>query len=126
MQSTCFECLQIGRTAQDSQNVEVSQRDDNQDCGLYQPPTCRQQGNAPIDRLEDHVKSSDQGDIDSEDGEIAGDAKAKKPFVPHNVHRRLRGIVEDDQMASDIELGEDRREERKEIRESNNFRCFAL
>src|SRR3954470_7293139 len=34
-----FECLQVASTAQDPQYVEVSQGDDDQDGGLYQPPT---------------------------------------------------------------------------------------
>jgi len=96
LQLTYFECLQIIGTTQDSQNIEVIQSDDDQDCSLYQPPTCGQQGKHSVDRLEDNVKSGDQGNIDSEDGEIAGDAKAKEPFVLHNVQRSLRGIVEDD------------------------------
>ena len=61
-----------------------------------------------------------------EDGEIAGDAQTKEPFVRHDVPRRLRGIVEGDELGAYIELGEDRRRQRKQIRESHKCRCFAL
>ena len=92
LQLICFECLQIASTAQDPQNIEVTERDDDQDCGLYQPPTQGEQGNAPIDRFEDYVKSGDEDHIDREDNEIAGDAKTKEPFVRHDVQRGLRGM----------------------------------
>jgi hypothetical protein len=36
LQLNYFECLQIVGTVQDSQNIEVIQRDDDQDCGLDQ------------------------------------------------------------------------------------------
>src|SRR5437867_1115958 len=111
--------MQIVRTTQYPQNVEVIERDDDQACGLDQPPARGQQSEASIDWLENHVKSHDQDDIDREDGEIAGGAKTKEPFVRHDVPRRLRGIVEDDELGAYIELGEDRRRQRQQIRESH-------
>jgi hypothetical protein len=94
--------------------------------GLDQPPARGQQSEASIDWHEDHAKSNDQDHIDREDGEITCGAQTKEPFVRHDVPRRLRGIVEGDELGAYIELGEDRRRQRKQIRESHNCRCFAL
>src|SRR5581483_2922513 len=80
----------------------------------------------PMDRLQDDVESGDQDDIHCEDREIAGDAQTKEPFVRHDVPGGLRGIVGDNELAAYIELGEDRRRERKQVRESDNGRCFTL
>jgi hypothetical protein len=79
-----------------------------------------------IDWHKDHVKTNDQNDIEREDSEITGGAQTKEPFVRHDVLRRLRGIVEGNELGTYIELGEDRRRQRKQIRESHNCRCFAL
>jgi hypothetical protein len=85
-----------------------------------------QQSHASIDRHENHVKSNDQDDINGEDREIAGRAQTKEPLVRHDVPRRLRGIAGGDELGAYIELGEDRRRQRKQIRESDESRCFAL
>src|ERR1035437_7935939 len=126
LQPVRFEYIQVVRATEDPQNVEVTQRDNNQDRGLYQPPSRGQQSEASIDRHEDHVKSNDQGDIDREDGEITGGTESEEPFVRHDVPRRLRGIAEGYELTAYIELREDRRRQRKQIRESHHCRCFAL
>lgn len=97
LQLVRFECMQVVRTAQDPQNVEVTERDDDQDCGLDQPPARGQQSQASSTGIEDDVKSRDQDDVEREDGEIAGDAQTKEPLVRHDVPRRLRSIVESDE-----------------------------
>ena len=118
--------VEVFRTAQDSQNVEVIQGGRNQACGLDQSPTQGQQGEAPVDRIENQVKSGDEGHIDREDGEIAGDAKTKEPFVRHDVQRRLRGVAGDDEAPTDIELRKDGGNERTQVRRSDNPRRLAL
>ncbi len=109
LQPVRFECMQVVRTTEYPQNLEVTERDDDQGCGLDQPPARGQQREASIDWHEDHVKSNDQDDIKREDSEITGGAQAKEPFVRHDVLRGLRGIVEGDELGAYIELGEDRR-----------------
>src|SRR5450756_131463 len=106
LQLVRFECMQVVRTTQYPQNVKITERYDDQDRSLDQPPARGQQSQASIDWHEDHVKSHDQDDIEREDGEIAGDAQTKEPFVRHDVPRRLRGIVEGDELLSLIHISE--------------------
>ena len=74
LQPVRFECLQVVRTTEYPQDGEVAERDDDQGGGLDQPPARGQQGDDSIDWAEYRVESNDQGDIDREDGEIAGSA----------------------------------------------------
>src|SRR4030095_4747564 len=126
IQSIQLEGLQVLRTAQDSQDVEVAQRGDAQDGGLDQSPTQGHQGEAPVDGLQNHVERGDERDVEREGDEIAGDAETKETLVGDEVQRCLRGITRDDQLAANIELRKDGRGKRTQVGESHHPRGFAL
>src|SRR5438046_10557507 len=91
-----------------------------------EPPIQGHQSGNSVDRVDDHVKSGDQSDIDREDGAIADDSKTIEPLVRQNVQRGLRGIAGDAELAANVELRKDCRRQRSEIRDADNARGGAL
>ena len=87
---------------------------------------CGKQGEVPIYPRENPVKRSDQYDVGRDDDEIARDAETKESFVRDDVPGCLCGIVGDNELAADINLGEDCGWEGEEVRQSHDSRGSAL
>jgi len=111
LQALRFKCSQVISATEEPQSVKEMERHSQPHQDLYEPPECRKQGKAPIDRLENYVKRCKKHDNSCAVNEIAGDADAKESFVRQDIPGGFR-IVLDNQTVVDTRIDIDHGRER--------------
>ena len=113
LQSFRFKCSQVMSATEESQSVKEIERHNKPYQYPYEPPECRKQGKAQMDRFENYVKRCEKHDNAGAVNEIAGDADTKESFVRQDIPCNFRSSACDNQTIMDTKIDKDHRRKRE-------------
>src|ERR1017187_3023774 len=120
LQSIRVRCAQAIGAGKDPQSVEKTECHSKPHQDPHQPPDCGKQGEASIDRLENHVERCEKDDHARAVNQISGDADTKELFVRQDVPSSYRRIVLNNQRSVDAKIDEYHHDERDQVSESRH------
>src|ERR1041384_1862576 len=105
-------------TSQVGQGEKLKHAPAGLDCAAYNSEEGSNQRNTPIHWFKQHVKQSDQGDVEPCSDQPASNAEMEQPLVSNDRVRRRCAVVLDDQ-SLEASLAQYRRKKEEKVNESD-------